>query len=177
VHFGTVVAPVPGPGLGLGEPAGPDGVLAEDGAGLGAGLAGAAVFRGRAGPGLRVRLVVTGRGRYVRTFSDAGLPLATAPATWPGSLRCAADPCPAVAPGAPGTTKSRTCGTAASAPSTATAGTALPAALARFCAREGAECRPFLLTFSCLWCAADLTNLPYAGTAPGYSANRASHQA
>jgi hypothetical protein len=67
-------------------------------------------------------------------------------------------------------TKSRTCGTAASAPTTATAGAALLAAFATFCTCEGVECRPLLLTFLFLTCAAELTNLPYAGTVPGYSA-------
>jgi hypothetical protein len=73
-------------------------------------------------------------------------------------------------------TKSRTCGTAASAPTTTTAGAAFPAFRATLCAAEGAECRPLLLTFRFLPCAAALTNLPYAGTAPGYSANRASRR-
>ena len=73
-------------------------------------------------------------------------------------------------------TKSRTCGTAASAPTTTTAGAAFPAFRATLCAVEGAECRPLLLIFRFLPCAAALTNLPYAGTAPGYSANRASRR-
>jgi hypothetical protein len=73
--------------------------------------------------------------------------------------------------------KSRTCGTAASAPTTATAGAALPAALATLCALEGATCRPLRLTLRFLMCAALLTNLPYAGTVLGYSARCASRRA
>ena len=70
-------------------------------------------------------------------------------------------------------TKSRTCGTAASAPTTTTAGAAFPAVRATLCAVEGAECRPLLLIFRFLPCAPALTNLPNAGTVPGYWANRA----
>src|SRR5258708_6776885 len=73
--------------------------------------------------------------------------------------------------------RSRTGGPAAGAPTTATAGAALPAALATLCVVEGAECRPLLLTFRLLACAAELTDLPYAGTAPGYWAHCASRQA
>jgi hypothetical protein len=73
-------------------------------------------------------------------------------------------------------TKSRTCGTAASAPTTTTAGAAFPAFRATLCAVEGAECRPLFLIFRCLLCVPVLTNLPYAGTASGCSANRAARR-
>jgi hypothetical protein len=73
-------------------------------------------------------------------------------------------------------TKSRTWGTAASAPTTTTAGAAFLAVRATLCAVEGAECRPLFLTFRFLLCAPALTNLPYAGTAPGSSANRAARR-
>ena len=73
-------------------------------------------------------------------------------------------------------TKSRTWGTAASAPTTTTAGAAFLAFRATLRAVEGAECRPLLLTCRFLPCALALTNLPYVGTAPGYSANRASRR-
>jgi hypothetical protein len=97
--------------------------------------------------------------------------LAAWPATWPGPVAWAAGLCTSAATVlAADVTKSRTCGTAASAPTTATAGAALPAALATLCACEGAECRPLLLTFLFLTCVAEFTNLPYAGTVPGYSA-------
>jgi hypothetical protein len=48
--------------------------------------------------------------------------------------------------------------------------------LATLCTCEGAEWRPLRLTFRRLPCAAELTNLPYAGTAPGYLANRTSRR-
>lgn len=81
----------------------------------------------RAGPALEL---VACRGRYARELADAEFSSAAAPATWPGAVTFAAGRCPAVSVEVVGMTKSRTCGTAASAPSTTTAGAALPAALA-----------------------------------------------
>ena len=114
------------------------------------------------------------RGRYVWALNDSALPAASL-ATWsePGGRAAG---CPPVTTVAADVTKSRTCGTAASAPTATTAGAAFPAVRATLCAVEGAECRPLLLTFRFLRCAAALTNLPNAGTAPGYSANRASRR-
>jgi hypothetical protein len=82
----------------------------------------------RAGPALE--LLVACRGRYARALADAEFSSTAAPATSPGAVASAAGRCPAVSVEVVGMTKSRTCGTAASAPSTTTAGAALPAALA-----------------------------------------------
>jgi hypothetical protein len=81
----------------------------------------------RAGPALEL---VACRGRYARALADAEFSSTAAPATSPGAGTSAAGWCPAVSVDVVGMTKSRTCGTAASAPSTTTAGAALPAALA-----------------------------------------------
>ena len=54
----------------------------------------------------------------------------------------------------------------------------MPARRATLAMGDRAACRPFLLIFfffSCVVC--DLTNLPYAGSSPGYAAYSASHQA
>jgi hypothetical protein len=54
----------------------------------------------------------------------------------------------------------------------------LPACWASFTACEGVVCRPLLRNFLFLPCGvAYRTNLPYAGSAPGYAADCASHQA
>ena len=78
--------------------------------------------------------------------------------------------CPDATVGA-GDTRPYTCGAAASTPSTATAGATLPARWATFCTFDGVVCRPVLPAFLFLRCSgAALTNLPYAGSSPSYSA-------
>jgi hypothetical protein len=118
-------------------------------------------------PGLAVS---AGRSRAMYFLSvAAGSVWAGALTARPGSVRRAEAICPA-ADGAVDP-KSCTSGTAASAPATATAGAALPASRAAFRTCEGDACRPILLSFLFLPCVpAEVTNLPYAGTAPSYSA-------
>ncbi len=112
--------------------------------------------------------VAAGQGRYFAVRNVAGMSAGWFPATAsPASgaeVRCSA------VPEWPAEARSWICGTAASAPSTATAGAALPAARATLCACEGAACRPVLRTFRLPCRDCDLTSLPYAGAAPGYSA-------
>lgn len=88
--------------------------------------------------------------------------------------------CPAPAGGL--NARECTCGTAASAPITATAGAAIPTRLATLCPCGGAVClavfRSVSLTFFFLLnVIVDLTNLPYAGSSPSYSATCAARRA
>ena len=62
------------------------------------------------------------------------------------------------------------------APTTATAGAARPARWAAFCTWLGAACRPDFLILRALLRAA-FKNLPNAGAAPSYAADRASRRA
>ena len=85
--------------------------------------------------------------------------------------------CPAAAAGAE-VEANAVCGAAASAPTTATAGAALPARRAIFCAFEGAVCRPVLRNF--LLVLRDFRAskvLPYADPAPSYAATCTSRRA
>ena len=115
--------------------------------------------------------------RSLLILDVAGVLMAVLVPAWLGEIDEAVVPCPAVADGAENK-KSCTCGAAASAPSTATAGAALAAVPATLFTCEGAACRPVLLIFRFLLCAASaVTNLPNAGPSPSYSANCASRQA
>ena len=104
--------------------------------------------------------------RYLLILYVAGVLTAELVPAWLGEIDEAVVRCPAVEDGAEDK-KSCTCGAAASAPSTATAGAALAAVPATLFTCEGAACRPVLLIFRFLLCAATaVTNLPYAGPRP-----------